>query len=848
MDRSYDNNLWTIEHPRMKRLVVALDNIFENNLQASDKEWAHISNLSRQLFEAVFTPVGSKPMPYQDESLIHIPFAYSHWIKLDVTGRGRSCRHTSEESLQHSETYHQFCERMHQLAVTMNCMRHILEKHEPSCMSNPPTDPSNTTNAPATTAWRSLLTPHRSVGMDPTVNIPRTFAVPMPLPSAVKIGTAKRRLEPTQPHEWLFGQGDWARGLSFGERIANVILYEIKLVDTVRVARAYMVAYSWLLNCCFSYYHQICTEWSEQNATLEPDRHSWMGTLTECCLWMLTDPQVPGCFILTDVAPQPAPEGLTCADITWSEASSWYGIVDEPFRPNLMKCTENVYFLTKISPSNKLVKEAVVQVLKKKLVQLSASTFPSYACLKGMCLLSMVAPQIFAPAFCEKLAQLMQRIVSQPSRWLTSYLFFCMTTLVHTITVVMFSHGFMAVDLKPLTVLSLMLEPVIASEAVMVQCASAKFLERYSLVPVMRSLLCMFPSETTELMARYFSKRTFPLSAKDAATNDKLVKLQRGIVRRLTLSCQTALQFTHSRLTNHGMAICDENRDQPCPVCLSQSTATMSDDPKTNTAIHPFDVASMVDVSTRDNSPFGAIMAQSLERIQPAKTNEILKQQEECWRKFSDVEVVCQDVRFLCHRNMVCHKSRIFASSINGLFQESINKSVDLSMYKPFAVHVALDWMYSSHFIFQICRKAHAEVEFTPKTQTIFPREKQFKPVYLSVDQALEVLQVADYLGLQDLIQSLFYRLSHFNVMDNDTVIPILQVSMHFSRLGIENASHLFRLCQIFVCQRGHLFLETAWLTSALMTMEHYITCVSTPDYGDDRINAVDELLTVSFS
>jgi hypothetical protein len=219
-----------------------------------------------------------------------------------------------------------------------------------------------------------------------------------------------------------------------------------------------------------------------------------------------------------------------CSDITWSTDSIWFQIADTPTHPYLFRCIGCLHKLIAISPDHKLPKDAVIDSLRPVFEAFSADkSIPAQNTLLGLSLIAHIQPQLFNPVFCERLGQMMQRLVATPNQWLTAHHFFRVVRILRMIVVVMFHHRHSSMANN----FHLILEPAIASETFLRQCADNDFRQSFSLIPVLGYLMTIRPNWTLEVLTRYHDKKVFPLSSKDSVANGRLLQMQGQILQEL---------------------------------------------------------------------------------------------------------------------------------------------------------------------------------------------------------------------------------------------------------------------------------------------------------------------------
>jgi len=542
------------------------------------------------------------------------------------------------------------------------------------------------------------------------------------------------------------------------------------------------------------------------------ERHGWMKGAVFMTLWVILHPHITGAVCPEMNPPTQPPGGISCADVSWSCAGEWFATSSKSTSPFLMQCIQNIAYLVDMSPSNKLLKGAVVEVLRNPLVELSSSTtLPSYSTTKGLCLVAHVLPQLFAPAFCEKLSQLMQRIVSQPSRWLTAHLFFIVTTILSTIGAVLFNNISLTVDFRPLQVFSLMLEPSIAAEAIMRQCAEPMFQESHSLVPLLGFVLSLHPNSTAELLVRYLSKKSFPLSAKDQPTQTKLSLLQQEIVKDIMRECHSALTVVHKEL--------EVNCFQPLSLQQQRQHGLQ------------------------------AMLRASQKTEQDIKSIQLL------WQSFSDVEIVATESseksqRFQCHRTSLCAKSQFFKASFLSGLEECRSNVIQLRDMDIWALQVVLQWIYSpcSFAVTSSDSSSSSQAVMSQECVIMFPLPSSNSgALSLALDDCVRVLHVADFLGVEELVGMLGSELCSGGLMTVSGIDKLTEKAMQFVDMGMPFATRMLRACHTFALQHAHQLMDSASLAGGLLALEHYsmgqAVVQQAPWTDNERVQTVRVLL-----
>ena len=393
-----------------------------------------------------------------------------------------------------------------------------------------------------------------------------------------------------------------------------------------------------------------------------------------------------------------------------------------------------------------------MQVMRPLILSLGSDFPHCFKHIKGLSILCHVTPQLFAPQFTEKIAQLMQKIVSSPPRWLTSFPFLMTKMLLHIAGSVISHYVKVDASYSPLNVYSLLLEPAIAAEAIMRQCASSEFQASFSLVPTTAFILSQHASACTQLLVRYSNKQTYPLKTSNEDTNKKLILLQQQIVQEITDSCA------------------------PC----------------TRRQMRQLSVA-------------------------PAKT-----ERQDLWESLSDLKLVCGDTVFHVHACMVYPESTFLQTNYGFALsaKAAALQEVHLDPNTAFELSLALDWVYAAECALDITIKDSECAINEPVTCA----SKHYAPTVgiqtlsMTFHQALSLLQLADFMGMDKLVQEIIYALNSKSLLTVQTVSRLTQVANDL--MAVPMAAELYRACQLFTVQRG-FEMSKGSLLPALLALDH---------------------------
>lgn len=377
-----------------------------------------------------------------------------------------------------------------------------------------------------------------------------------------------------------------------------------------------------------------------QHVKPEEVQLEWLIPAVHMVLWMMLHPHILDCFCPMNGSPQACAPQEPCADISWSSLGEWYRQRDDSIAWPLETCIQSLYILKRIAPDGKIPKAAVTRALSAPLTALSGpgARTPDYWCIKGLCILTCVYPKLFAPVFLERMCQLMQCVVSNPQLWLTAQYFFINTAIINMLAAILFHGLWQSMDWKTRQVFTCFIEPVIASEAIMRQCASPMFQQAFTLIPVTSYVLSMSPNSALSLMATLHNKKIFPLTAKDSETNQKLKLMQQDICNEI-----------------HAMT--------RYPIYLAQREMQ----------------SSLLIYQREDTYP----------ETKWAQASDLTLVCEDKVTK-----------TFLLHRNIVCRESKYFGTSQDAGFKEAESQWIHLKDSDVFAIHMVLMSIYNRNMIF----------------------------------------------------------------------------------------------------------------------------------------------------
>jgi hypothetical protein len=125
----------------------------------------------------------------------------------------------------------------------------------------------------------------------------------------------------------------------------------------------------------------------------------------------------------------------------------------------------------------------------------------------------------------------------------------------------------------------------------------------------------------------------------------------------------------------------------------------------------------------------------------------------------SDLKVIVRGTPYHVHRLIVSLQSKMFASMLSGGYQEAVNGAVVIDEYEPEHVYAALEWMYSG-------------------------------AIALTADSVIEVLRVAEYMQLDDLVTSC--RSLAADLITCVDVVPLLQSALKHEEADLTAACLAF--------------------------------------------------------
>ena len=401
---------------------------------------------------------------------------------------------------------------------------------------------------------------------------------------------------------------------------------------------AYTKAHLQVLNLML---HRLLHQVKQEDIHME-----WLVPAVYMVLWMILHPHILDCFCPMNVSPQVCAPQEPCADISWSSLGEWYVHRNDPIAWPLKTCIQSLYILRQVDLDKKIPRSAVTRALSAPLTALSQSGpevhLPDYWRIKGMCILTCVYPTLFAPMFLERMCQLMQRVVRNPPLWLTAQCFFVNTAIINMIATILFHGLWQSTEWKTMQVFTCLIEPVLATEAIMRQCASPMFQQAFTLIPLTSHVLSMNPKSALSLMAHLHSKKIFPLTAKDSETSQKLKLIQQNICHEIHAMTRYTLDWAQNEMQASLLRVQKEESRQETKWIQTSDLTLVCEDDITKT--------------------------------------------------------------FLLHRNIVCRESKYFETSQDVGFKEAETQCIHLKDSDVFAVHMVLMFIYNRNMVFRVAQ------------------------------------------------------------------------------------------------------------------------------------------------